>query len=338
MKLHTLAALWCAVIVTTNACAEPGNHVLRRPPPDPGAQVLFDSVKRPGPRTADPRVFAEVYAKGLAPTESNVIAVQDLLARSTNSAVRTNLVRLLGSLYSPNDESKRNHAIAATLRGLVRGSDRAVALTALQTFARLGYQPDSIELLDYGLNKQLIPEDAYSQELALAVPLFPSDIQLTAASKLRAHNNDFGAKVLALTISNRDAVSKIAPPARTVLMSYLREHEPQMPTALGYFGLLDAEQYAQWLEAVSLLDEASGTRSYQAAVFERLNNERTDPRKILGFLTSANGKKFIHAVGSKRPFANAAGRAVAFAAQFPGHPVLEPMAQDLQQTLSNLSQ
>jgi hypothetical protein len=73
-------------------------------------------------------------------------------------------------------------------------------VAAIQTYARLGFQPDTIEILEFGLARKLIGDDDFSQELALGLPLVPRHLQAGYAHRLEDKNTAFGAEALALTL------------------------------------------------------------------------------------------------------------------------------------------
>lgn len=339
--MRTLVRIFVALnlhlVVGLVLAAGPSSNGLQPVVDYAGAQKLMDVYSAKKTRSVgDAGTLEIIQAKGLKPTAGNVATVQRLLAGTADPETRVNLIRLLGSLHTPDDRSGQNPAIARSLKSLIYNGDRKVALVALQTYSRTGYQPDGIEMLDYGLNNKLISEDDYCQELVLGLPFAPGHAQLAAASRLTAKNNVFGAQVLALTINQRSIIAKIAPESRMLLLGYLQKREPVMPVAVGEFGINDGGRYAEWLDTVALLTEASGESSYANVVLAHLNDERVDPRKILGYMTSPEGKQFMNGVGRRAAFTRAAQRASALAEQFPGHPVFAPMAQDIRVSLGAL--
>lgn len=277
-----------------------------------------------------------IQAKGLKPSAANVETVQRLVAKGSDREMTVNSLRLLASLHTPDDQSGRNQSISRTLKTYILNGDRSVALTALQEYSRTGYQPDGIEMLDYGLANKIIDENAYCQELVLGLQFAPAHAQIAASSRLFSKNNGFAAQVLALTINDREVIRKIAPEARKDLLKFMNRREPGMPMAIGEFGINDGGRYAEWLDTVALLSEAAGEAMYDSVVLKHLSDERIDPRKILGYMTSAKGKQFMKSVGRRDHFAKPAARAIELSDQFPGHPIFTPFAQDIRLTLSKM--
>lgn len=296
------------------------------------SQRVFDAYRG---RTVPPAATIEqLYAQGLEPTPANIAAVRAWLGGAASADHKIALVRLLGSLYGEKLPEPLKLAIARDVRGQIQSGRRRVALTAVQTFARLAYQPDLPGVLEEARSRSLITDDDYAQEIALALPLAPRDAQTMLAQKLVAKDNAFGVQVLASTLTSPEEVAKISPQAAVGLRDYLEGREPVLPVAIGQFGLGDGGRYAEWLHTLALLEQSSGKRTYADAVWARLNDERTDPRKILGFLTAPEGKAFIRSQGRGASFTRPAQRAATFARQFPGHPVMSPLTQSLEHALA----
>ncbi len=275
----------------------------------------------------------QLYARGLQPSPANISTVRGWLAAQGNTDQKVATIRLLGSLFRENGAAALNLAIARDIRTQTRSGDASIALAAVQTFSRLGYQPELIAVLDEARARKLITEDDYAQEIALALPLAPVGAQPALAQKLAENNNAFGAQVLAATVTTLEEAGRIAHQAAAALRNYMIAREPVLPMALGDFGLGDGGRYAEWLHTLAMFEQVSGQRSYAEAVWTRLDNEATDPRKILGFLTAPEGQAFVKAQGKSPRFARSAQRAAAFARQFPGHPVMEPLSQGIQHIL-----
>jgi hypothetical protein len=334
MRLFLMAAALAGVLSTQFAQAQAPSPI-GRAAPEPAYEVTQRLVDAYRGRSVPPTALVEqLYARGLAPTPANIATVRGWLAGAGGPESKVALVRLLGSLYSGQVAPATRLAIARDVRSHVQSGDRGVALAAVQTFARLGYQNDLLAVLEDARSRGLITDDDYAQEVALALPLAPRSSQPALAARLAEKNNAFGAQVLASTLTSPDDVGKIAPAAAAALREYMVQREPVLPIALGNFGLGDGGRYAEWLHTVAMLEQASGKRAYADAIWARLNDEKTDPRKILGFMTAPEGQAFIRAHGGGAAFARPAERARAYAAQFPGHPVMAPLTQGLERALA----
>lgn len=336
-SVHLFFPLGLLSAVVPVSAADRGTPLPLRTPDYAAAQRLLDrySVGATAVTNAA-ETIGTIHAKGLKPTAANIDTVLRLLASTVDVETKVELIRLLGSLHTPSGATGSNELVARTVKGFVYSGDRKIALAAIQTYARIDYQPDRTQLLDDGLRNGILDEDSYCQELALFIPIEPPAAQYAAAQRLLGKNNAFGADVLAMTIGNTYVIKSIAPETRQLLLAYLQKQEPRMPPPIGEFGLIDGSRYAGWLAAVALLSEASGKASYADVVLAHLNDRRVDPRKILGFMTSAEGKRFVKRVGHRAPFGQAAANVALLAGQFPGHPFFAPLAEDVKATLGAL--
>jgi hypothetical protein len=338
MKRFVMAAVTAGVLATGFAQAQVQAGVtspLGRTVSEPAytvTQKVADGYRGRGAPAAG--VVEQLYARGLAPTPANIALVRGWLAGAGGPDYKVAVIRLLGSLYRSDAPAATRLGMARDIRAQVQSGDRRVALAAVQTFARLGFQNDLPDVLDDARVRGIIDDDDYAQEVALALPLAPPGRQPALAAKLAEKNNAFGAQVLASTLTTPAEVARIAPAAAATLRDYMAGREPVLSVALGNFGLGDGGRYAEWLHTVAMLEEASGKRSYAQAVWARLNDENTDPRKILGFMTAPEGQAFIRTQGGGAAFARPAERARAYAAQFPDHPVMAPLTQSMEHALA----
>lgn len=332
--LHSLIA---AAVLSCHIAGASAQIARAPAAPDYTATQRVVDAYRANPRPPA-RVIENVYARGLAPTANNIAIARRWLTAAADSDSRVAALRLLGSLYRPDDPARLNSALARDIKTHVYGADRKVALAAVQTYSRMGYQPDAVAVLEHALTQKIIGRDDYAQELAIALPLLPPSGQAEHAARLARSGSAFGAQVLALTIGSEADVARLTPEAARHLLGYMHAQEPSMPKAVGEFGLNDGGRWAEWLHLTALLEQGTGLSSYDAAVWKRLNDERTDPRKLLGFLTSTEGTAFTRKQGSRSAFAGPVQRAAEFSSQFPGHPTLAPLASGMQQHMNSLRQ
>lgn len=305
----------------------------QRPADFAPTQRLFDAYRtRAVHLWADP-VLGQIHARQLKPTAANVASVIELLAGHLPQDDKVELARILGDLYTRDDQSGHNAQIASRLQDVVRNGEKPVALAALFAYSGLDDRVDTVELLDYGLRKGLIDADSYCQQLVLGLPRAAAPAQLAAARRLAAMNNAFGALALS---GIAESVVKLSPESRKLILQTLEKREPQMPAALGYLGYVNAISYADWLHCIALLSESLAVASYDSIVLAHLDDATTDPRKILAYLTAPQGRRMMQRVGRRAPFERPAARALDAARHFPDHPIMTPLAVSLNATLATL--
>jgi hypothetical protein len=302
-----------------------------------GAQKLLERI-RPvaGARRVDESTIIRLQNMGPAPTATNVGKVLELLGAVGTEETTAALIRMLATMYVPNGHSDTNATIIKTLKSYIFEPNPKLAAGALLAYSRTGYQATLLADLDYGLKRNLIDETGYSQELAIDFAYMPAAMQYAAALRLRAKNNAFGADVLASCIHSPETIATMLPHTREVVQSFLARQEPEMSKAVGEFGIVDAIRYGDWLDVMSLLSEAQGGESRIKFVFSRLGKADTDPRKVLAYLSSPDGARFIQEVGSRTVLAPLVARAREPASHFPAHPTFSPMTDQMNEWLKQL--
>jgi hypothetical protein len=197
--------------------------------------------------------------------------------------------------------------------------------------------PDTPDLLAYGYAHKLITQESYARELAVQLPYLDVSRQPVIVERIARLHPELAAGVLANQVGEPTQFSRLGPETRIRVLALLRQNEPVMPRENGRYGLLSAENYAVWLHAVALLTEATGGPTYLQAVLSVLENDRTDARKALAFLSTTEGKGLIRRVGLRAPFAKATGRALDHAARFPGNPTMTLGAREIQRNMTLLN-
>jgi hypothetical protein len=277
-----------------------------------------------------------IYAKGLAKTAENVEAIRTLLASKVTTDEQVGLVRILGRISISDDKAGSNPIIAEDLRRLVYTGHQDVATAATLAFSRLGYFQDSRAVLQYAKDKHYIDVDGYYGELAHLVSFAPAHDQVDMVSEIRSARNQYAIEILASMSKSAGFLPTIHPETQRALKQCLEENEPDMEKALGSFGGTDRIIFENWLDAVGTLSVATSTQSYSDAVFPRLNDESIDPRKIMAFLSSFAGKRFISDVGRKAPFENMMKRATHYSRQFPQNVHMRDAVQEITIAVNSL--
>ena len=296
------------------------------------AQKLFKSYN-PAAAVASQRIelLEQVDSMGLPANPTNVSDVRHLLSSKVSSEEQVALLRILSGMHTYDDRAGQNAIIAAEMRKMSQLGDKSVARAATLSYSRMGYHADLADVLAQARSKGILTADEYFGELAHGLPYAPAQAQGELAALLTKGDNDYATKILAEAAGHQELDAMLYPEVRTSILSLLTRHEPVMSSALGEFGYVDAIFYVTWLKAVATFTEATGGKSYTEVVMAHLNDPKADPRKLISFLESDEGKRLMTAVGKKQ-LASAAARAIAFARTFPDHPLMKPMADEIAKT------
>ncbi|NHZ65626.1 hypothetical protein [Massilia genomosp. 1] len=180
-------------------------------------------------------------------------------------------------------------------------------------------------VLEHGRKTDVLSADAYAGELAHNLRHVPQDRQAGFIKLIVGQKSAYGAEVLAMSLGNPEMVSELSPDSVAALQSFLRTTEPQFPMSIGKYGYTDVFRYESWLHAYANLHERLRAGGYRATVFEQLNAQNIDPRKIIAFLSSPPGQTFMQAVGQRALFEKSFARARTSAAPFPPHKNTTPL-------------
>jgi hypothetical protein len=274
--------------------------------------------------------------QGLAQTAENVQAVRSLLASNVTAEERVGLARILGRLYTYDNKTGLNAVIAQDLRNLVYTGSKEVAGAAVLAFSRLAYFKDSQTVLRYAKDNGYIDADAYYGELAHLFPFAPPNDQLGLVSEIKSDKNRYATDILASQLGDAQILATSFPETQRALKQYLEENEPDMPPALGEYDVIDAIRYVYWLHAVAALSASTRDASYSEMVFAHLNGDKTDPRKIMAFLSSSRGKIFISNVGRKALFEDALKRVTLYSMQLPQNALMRDAVKEITDAVNSL--
>lgn len=276
-------------------------------------------------------LLEQVDSAGLPPNAGNVSDVRRLLSSKVSSEEKVALVRILAGMHTYDDQAGQNSVIAADMRRMAQLGDKSVARAATLSYSRMGYHADLADVLAQARTKGVVTIDEYFGELAHGLPYAPAHAQGELAALLAKGDNDYAAKILAESACHPEIDAMLYPEVRNSILALLIRREPAMSPALGEFGYVDAIFYVTWLKAVATLTEATGGRPYAEVVMAHLKDSKTDPRKLIAFLESEDGKRLMATIGKKQ-LASAVARAIAYARAFPDHPLMKPMADEIAKT------
>jgi hypothetical protein len=234
-----------------------------------------------------------IHAKGLPRTAKNVETIRSLVASSNKKEEKIALLRLSGSLYTYDNQSRANHLIVQDLRLHINSNDKDISLAALLTFSRLGYFSDSTEILKRAYDKKTLDEIAYLGEVAHLLPYAPAADQHKLLATLSNGNNSYANEILASSFTQPARVQKLDPSMKKALLLHFEKSQPSFPLALGEYRVIDSFRYNNWLQSSVMLEIELTGKTYQEIVFKHLNNPDLDPRKIIAFLSATEGKYLI---------------------------------------------
>jgi hypothetical protein len=277
-----------------------------------------------------------IHAAGLAKTAENVQAVRSLLSSVVTAEERVGLARILGSLSTFDNKTGLNAEIAEDLRKLVYTGPKEVASAAVLAFSRMAYFKDSQTVLRYAKDNGYIDADTYYGELAHKFPYAPPRDQLGLISEIKSGKNRYAAEILASQLGDAQILATSFPETQRALKQYLEKNEPDMPQALGEYGVIDAIRYVDWLHAVAALSASTRDASYNEVVFTHLNGDKTDPRKIMAFLNSPRGQIFISTVGLKALFEEALKRVTLYSMQLPQNALMRDAVKEITVAVNSL--
>jgi Tfp pilus assembly protein PilO len=234
-----------------------------------------------------------IQAKGLPITAKNVESIHSLLTSSSKREEKIALLRLLGILYTYDNQSNANHLIVQDLRHHINSNDKGISSAALLTFSRLGYFSDSTEILKHAYDKKILDEIGYLGEIAHLLPFAPTTVQHKLLSTLSTGNNSYANEVLISSFTQVSRLKKLDPSIKKALRLHFEKNQPNFPLGLGEYSVIDSFRYSNWLQSSTMLEIDLTGKTYQELIFKHLNNPDLDPRKIIAFLSATEGKYLI---------------------------------------------
>lgn len=281
-------------------------------------------------------LLESAHALGVAKTAENVNAVRSMFASRVTNDEKVLLARILGSFYTYDNQTGQNDGIAKDLRSAVYSGQKDVARAATLAYSRLGYFPDYNDVLLHAQKNGYIEKDEYYGELAHLLRFAPANEQFNIVSKINDDKNSYAVQILAFITHDADAMKQIYPETKKLIQTCLEKHEPGFSQAIGEFSYTDSVRYAMWLHSIAMLNSATTNAQYSDVIFSRLNNQTTDPRKIMSYLASSDGKELIIKIGQRGPFQNALQRIQLYTKQLPQNTVMRDMVQDVAATISSV--
>jgi hypothetical protein len=282
------------------------------------------------------KVLEHVHALGLDITADNVKITRSLLSSTMKSDEKVVLTRILGSLYTHNNKTGMNSEITQDLKGVIYSDQKEVARAGVLAYSRLGYFTDSGEVLLHAKNSGIIDTDEYYGEIAYLVPYAPANDQINLVTKIKGANNQYAMEILAFSTQDSEIRTKVDAEAKKIVLSSLEANEPGFAQAPKEFSLIDAVRYSTWLQSIATLSSATSNVKYEDVVLAHLNNFNTDPRKIMAFLMSSDGKTLIQKIGKGGSLDSALERISLYLKQIPPSIIMEEVVQDITASINSV--
>jgi hypothetical protein len=243
---------------------------------------------KPTPGIPGRIALEEMRAKGIPATPlSATLALE--LSRSGRLSDEEKIVMpsILASIYNRENTSGANEDIALELRSLAADPNKQVAAYAATDYARLGYLPDTRQVLDQALQSGALSTDAYFREMAHLIPSAPPDKQKEFIAEIRASSSRLASDILADALnSGQDFNAAPFLKSSEDMARLLRDTEPQFGQEVGLYGGTDGLRYETWLRATATIESARTGRNMDEIIVAKLSEPGTDPRKVLAYLSS----------------------------------------------------
>jgi hypothetical protein len=243
---------------------------------------------KPTPGAAGRIALEEMYIKGMPATPlSATLALSFLHNGQLSDEERIAMTSLLFRLYNQENTSGANQEIALELKNLATDPNKQIATDAATYYARLGYRPDTKDVLEQALQSGALPTDSYFREIAHLITSAPLEKQKEFLAEVLASSNRLASDILASGLNSGQA-SSAAPFLKSSedMAKLLRNTEPDFGQEVGLYDGMDALRYCTWLRATATIESEKTGRNMDEIIVAKLSEPGTDPRKVLAYLSS----------------------------------------------------
>ncbi|WP_182915923.1 hypothetical protein [Massilia cavernae] len=261
----------------------------------------------------------------LQATEANIDFVREALAGKSTPEERILLVRALGKLFDRRDPVGRNAQIRKDLKGYVYSGERETARAATFAISRIGGEGELKQILLHAKSNKILDNDEYAGEIAHNLRFAAISHQADLLRLLEESRSSYAVDILTADLKSATFVNQYPLESRKKLLSVIERNEPSFTSAIGAFGYINAIRYATWLHAFALVNESLSRGEYAETVLRELNKPKTDPRKLIGYLTSPEADKFLLEV-SKANLSPALTRIAHYADSLPQNQTIQDFA------------
>lgn len=242
----------------------------------------------------------EIRARGLEQTPENLAELLRLVDTRQPSDQKAALLRILPSFHTKADSMMANAIVESYLRKYAASADKSVAAAALLAYTRLGYFPDTQQLLDRQLIDGYISTDDAFGELAHVLLLAPPSEQLKIIMKLENSRNKYAIDIVASDLKTKESRANIPIESKIALQKLLEQNPPEFSVATGEFSLKEAIMFSDWLHALACITGENTKTSYDEVILMHLDSPTSNPKKLISFFSSPEGKAAAQRIGKKK--------------------------------------
>lgn len=244
------------------------------------------------------KLLDAIYVLKLEKNNENLRLVQKLINERITIGEKVALTRIVASFYSPYNVLGANDYILANLRDVINSGNVDLGRAGGLAYSRLGYLPDSLDILAFIRSNGYINDDEYYGDLVYLLQAAPKTVQSKIIDQISAGDNGFSIDVLISTIQKSEDVLNLSHDASEKIGIVISKHQPVFPEDVNQFGLMDAIRYASWVQSMALLNNVGTTNGYNQYIAKTLGGATSDPRWIISFLISSEGQDWVGSVGS----------------------------------------
>jgi hypothetical protein len=296
------------------------------------------SSYKPTPGIQGRIALEEMYAKGIPATPlSATLALGLSRDGRLSDEEKIAMTSVLFALYNPENTSGANPEIALELKSLAADSNKQTAAYAAMYYARLGYLPDTKQVLDQALQSGALPTDSYFREIAHLIPSAPPEKKKEFMAEVLASSNSLASDILASEL-NSDPDSSAAPFLKSSedMAKLLKATEPDFGHEVGVYGGTEGLRYRTWLRATATIESAKTGRNMDEIIVAKLSEPGTDARKVLAYLSSWEAMPLLQEAAPDSQVQKLAGIARRHADQNPGNSYMRELAQTIELRMKNL--
>jgi hypothetical protein len=278
-----------------------------------------------------------IYAKGLPATPRSAALALDLLRSGRLSTdEKIPMSGILYSLYNRENTTGANSDIALELKIMAADPDKQLAHDATLHYAGLEYLPGTERVLKQALERGVFDADSYFRELAHLITSAPLEKQKEFLAEIRASSNRLASHILADAL-NSGKDFNAAPFLRSSedMAELLRATEPEFSKGAGLYGETDAIRYTTWIRASAIVEGQKTGRNMDDIIIARLSEPGTDPRKIMGYLSSPEAAPLLASAAPDSQLRQLVLLADHYAGQHPGNRYMGDVVQEIRTRMTN---